>query len=578
MRIKWLGGIALLALAAGVPSASGGAGAQVGTPADLPLPTASWAGFRDAFIKDWFKLDPANAVYQGRHDFDGKLADWSSAGLKRQGDFLKAAILKARGFKALSGQDAFERDYLINVAEGKLFWLEDADQPHTNPAWYIGNGLDPNVYVARNYADAPTRMKAMIAFLQRVPGAAANIRANLKTPLPLSFIAYGVAGFGGFADYYTGDAKKAFASVADPKLQGEFDQASVAASKAMKDLAAWLESQRPTATQGFALGAARFSRMVKMTEGVDVPMATLEQAGKADLARNQQALKAACQQFAPGATIPVCMDKMNANKPEGGPVAEARRQIPELTAFVTAHDIVTIPDKEKALVEESPPYNRQNSAYIDPPGPFEKGVPSIYYISPPDPAWSKAEQDGFIPGKMDLLFTFVHEVMPGHFLQFRHANASPSLFGRLFVGYAFAEGWAHYAEEMMWDAGLHAGDPETHVGQLSNALLRDCRFLSAIGMHSGTMTQEQSRRMFVEQCYQDEGNAKQQSARGTYDPAYLNYTMGKLLIRKLRDDWTATRGGRKAWKAFHDAFLQYGGPPIPLVRKAMLGGDGKAVF
>ncbi|MEG3122761.1 DUF885 domain-containing protein [Sphingomonas sp. GB1N7] len=574
MRIKLLGGIAMLAFAASVPMAP----ASADTAAALPLPTASWAGFRDAFIEDWFKLDPANAVYQGRHDFDGGLADWSAAGLKRQGDFLKAAIVEARGFKKLTGRDAFERDYLINVAEGKLFWLEDADQPHTNPAWYIGNGLDPNVYVARNYADAATRMKAMIAFLQCVPGAAANIRANLKTPMPLSFISYGVAGFGGFADYYTGDAKKAFASVADPKLQAQFDQASVAAAKAMKDLAGWLESQKPTATQGFALGTERFSRMVKMTEGVDVPLATLEQAGKADLARNQQALKAACQQFAPGATIPVCMDKMNANKPEGGPVAEARRQIPELTAFVIAKDIVTIPDKEKALVEESPPYNRQNSAYIDPPGPFEKGVPSIYYISPPDPSWSKAEQDGFIPGKKDLLFTSVHEVMPGHFLQFRHANASPSLFGRLFVGYAFAEGWAHYAEEMMWDAGLHAGDAETHIGQLSNALLRDCRFLSAIGMHSGRMTQEQSRRMFVEQCYQDEGNAKQQSARGTYDPAYLNYTMGKLMIRKLRDDWTATRGGRKAWKAFHDAFLQYGGPPIPLVRKAMLGGDGKAVF
>jgi hypothetical protein len=574
MRITLLGGIAMLAMAACAPSASSGAG----TVADLPLPTKTWASFRDAFIEDWFKLDPANAVYQGRHDFDGGLADWSAAGLKRQGDFLKAAIVKARGFKGLKGQDAFERDYLINVAQGKLFWLEDADQPHTNPAWYIGNGLDPNVYIARTYADAPTRMRAMTTFLRKIPDAAKNIRANLKTPMPLSFINYGVAGFGGFADYYTGDAKKAFAGVESPALQGEFDQASAAASKAMKDLAAWLDSQRPTATQGFALGAERFSRMIKMTEDVDVPLTTLEQAGKTDLVRNQEALKAACKAFAPGATIPVCMDKMNANKPEGGPVAEARRQIPELTAFVIANDIVTIPDKEKALVEESPPYNRQNSAYIDPPGPFEKGIPSVYYISPPDPAWSKAEQDGFIPGKMDLLFTSVHEVMPGHFLQFRHANASPSLFGRLFVGYAFAEGWAHYAEEMMWDAGLHKGDPETHIGQLSNALLRNCRFLSAIGMHSGTMTQEQSRRMFIEQCYQDEGNAKQQSARGTYDPAYLNYTMGKLMIRKLRDDWTATRGGRKAWKAFHDAFLKYGGPPIPLVRQAMLGGDGKAVF
>ena len=359
-----------------------------------------------------------------------------------------------------------------------------------------------------------------------------------------------------FADYYGGDARKAFAGVKSPALQDEFAKSSAAASKAMADLATWLQSQRATQTQDFALGAARFSRMLSMTEGVDVPLETLEAAGKADLARNRTALVAACGQFAPGATVPACVAKMNADKPANNdPVAEARKQIPELRAFVLSNDIVSIPDNEQALVEESPPYNRQNSAYIDPPGPFEKGVPSIYYISPPDPAWSKQMQADFIPGKDDLLFTTVHEVMPGHFLQFRHANHSPSLFGRLFVGYAFAEGWAHYAEEMMWEAGLHKGDPETHIGQLSNALLRDCRFLSAIGLHARGMTQEQSRKMFVEQCYQDEGNARQQSARGTYDPAYLNYTMGKLMIRRLRADWTARHGGRASWKAFHDTFL-----------------------
>ncbi|MEO7169575.1 MAG: DUF885 domain-containing protein [Sphingomonas sp.] len=576
MRRILLAGIALLAVTACGPSET----KPMSNDAELALPTTSWAAFRDAFIEGWFKLDPANAVYQGRHDFDGGLGDWSEAGLKRQADFLRASIVKASAFDAgkMSKQDAFERDYLVQVAEGKLFWLTDADQPHTNPAWYIGAGLDPNVYVARNYADAPTRMKAMIKFLRQVPGAAANIRANLKTPMPLSFINYSVAGFNGFADYYTGDAKKAFAGVQSPVLQDEFNQVSAAAAKSMHDLAAYVESQRGTATQGFALGADKFARMIKMTEGVDVSLDQLEAAGRADMKRNQDALKAACAQFTPGATIPACMAKMNANKPVGGPVAEARRQIPELKAFVIAKDIVSIPDAEQALVEESPPYNRQNSAYIDPPGPFEKGIPSIYYISPPDPAWTPAEQAGFIPGKMDLLFTSVHEVMPGHFLQFRHANHSPSLFGRLFVGYAYAEGWAHYSEEMMWDAGLNNGDPETHVGQLSNALLRNCRYLSAIGLHARGMTQEQSRKMFVDECYQDEGSAKQQSARGTYDPAYLNYTMGKLMIRKLRDDWTATHGGRKGWKAFHDQFLSYGGPPIPLVRKAMMGGDGKVVF
>jgi len=579
MRKILLAGIALLALAGcGQPAAP--SADKLADGGAITLPTDSWKSFRDAFIEDWFKLDPANAVYQGRHDFDGGLPDWSAAGLKRQADFFNDAITKARAFDAgkLSQQDAFERDYLVTVATGKLFWLTDADQPHTNPAYYVGGGLDPNTYIARNYADAPTRMKAVIKFFKNVPAAAANIRANLKTPMPLSFVNYGVAGFNGFAEYYTGDAKKAFASVKDPALQKEFDDAAAPAAKAMKHLATWLESQRGSATQDFALGADKFSRMVKLTEGVDVPLDTIEAAGKADLARNQAALKDACAKYDPGAPIIACTQKAGAHKADGGPVAAARKMIPDLRAFVIAHDIVTIPGTEQALVEESPPYNRQNGAYIDPPGPFDKGVASVYYISPPDPSWPKAEQDAFVPSYGSLLFTSVHEVMPGHFIQFLHANRSPSLFGRLFVGYAFAEGWAHYSEEMMWDAGLGNGDAETHIGQLSEAMLRNCRLLSAIGMHARGMTQDQSRAMFVKECYQDEGTAKQQAARGTYDPAYLNYTMGKLMIRKLRDDWTATRGGRKAWKAFHDQFLSYGGPPIPLVRKAMMGGDGKAVF
>jgi uncharacterized protein (DUF885 family) len=180
------------------------------------------------------------------------------------------------------------------------------------------------------------------------------------------------------------------------------------------------------------------------------------------------------------------------------------------------------------------------------------------------------------------VFTSVHEVFPGHFLQFLHSNRSPSIFGRVFVGYAFAEGWAHYAEEMMWEAGLGAGDPATHVGQLSNALVRNCRFLSAIRLHTAGMTQAQSETLFKEQCYQGEGTAKQQAARGTYDPAYLNYTMGKLMIRKLRTDWIAEKAGdkagEKAWKQFHDTFLSFGGPPVPLVRRAMLGEDTAGVL
>lgn len=544
------------------------------------LPTQQpWSEFVDGSIQRWFALDPAFAVYEGAHKFDGQLPDWSAEGLKARSDFLKDMIQKARAYDGLTPDQAFERDYLIKVAEGQLFWLEDADTPLHNPAFYIGGGLDPNVYVARDYADAETRMRAMVRFMKGVPAAAAQIRANLKMPMPASFIDFGVAGFGGLADYYVSDARAAFADVKDPDLQKQLADSSAAAAKSMKDLAGWLESNRATATQDFALGKERFLRMLKTTEAVDIDLATLKQVGLDDLHRNQAALKEACAKFAPGADIPACMARMGADKPKGDPVSAAREQIKMLRKFVTDHDIVTIPAGQEIEVKEAPPYNRQNFAYMDPPAPLEKDAKSAYYIAPPDPKWSKAVQQGYLPGKADLLFTTVHEVMPGHFLQFLHTNKESDLFGKLFVGYAYAEGWAHYSEEMMWDAELNDGDPETHVGELSNALLRDCRFLSAIGLHAEGMSQAQSQAMFQQQCYQDEGNAKQQAARGTYDPAYLNYTMGKLLIKRLREDWTASRGGRKAWKAFHDQFLSYGGPPIPLVRQQMMAEDKpKAVF
>ncbi len=578
---KWK--LAAIAMPLTLVLAGGLAAAEVGRDPDAATAAradSGWATFRDAFLERYFALDPSFAIYQGRHDFDGKLPDWSEAGLKARADFLRKSIADAQGFEAaaLSPDERFERDYLVAVARGQLFWLVDADQPHRNPAFYVGGGLDPNVYIARNYADAATRMRAYVAFAKAVPEAVMHIRANLRAPLPISFINYGKSAFSGFADYYSGDARAAFAEVKDPALWAEFDTATSAASAAMRGLADWLESQRASATTDFALGPDKFHRMLAATEMVDTPVAELKRIAEADLKRNQDALTAACARLAPGKGIAECVEQAGANKPADGPVAEARRQMPGLREFVIAQDLVSIPGTEEAKVEESPPYNRQNSAYIDPPGPYEKGIPSIYYISPPDPSWPKAVQEAFVPGKEDLLFTTVHEVMPGHFLQFLHANRSPSIFGRVFVGYGFAEGWAHYTEELMWEAGLNKGDPATHIGQLSNALLRDCRFLSAIGLHTEGMTEEQSRKLFVDQCYQDEGNARQQAARGTYDPAYLNYTLGKLMILRLRADWTPNRGGRKAWKAFHDQFLRYGGPPIPLVRQQMMGGKAEARF
>ncbi|HSB34025.1 MAG TPA: DUF885 domain-containing protein, partial [Nitrospirota bacterium] len=527
----------------------------------------------------YFAAHPDAAVYAGRHEFDGRLPDWSRTHLDREVRRLRKERERALSFNPadLDERRRFERDYLTAVIDGKLFWLTSAEWPYKNPVFYE-RALDPNVYLTRAYAPLSKRMDAYIRYAKAIPNAARQIRANLRPPLPRPFIAIGRSIFGGLASYYEKDVPAAFSSVKDAKLQKDFSAANEKAIGAMEGLAAWLGSLGVSATEDFALGPDRFREMFWATERVNTPLENLERIARQDLERNTGALREACAAYAPGMTIPECIAMVQENKPEAGAVAEARRQLAELKTFIREKEIVTIPGEEEARVAESPPYKRWNLAYIDIPGPYEKNLPSTYYIAPPDPSWSKAEQSAYVPGRMNLLFVSVHEVWPGHFLQFLHAHRTPSKFGQVFVGYAFAEGWAHYAEEMMWDAGLGGKDPETHIGQLMNALLRDVRFISAVGLHTGRMTVAESERMFRESAYEDPGNARQQAERGTFDPAYLNYTVGKLMIRKLREDWTASRGGRRAWREFHDRFLSFGGPPIPLVRAAMMGTDSGPLF
>ena len=557
-----------------------------GPPASAPPPAPvrdAWPDFAAAFIEDTFRADPYFAVQAGRHEFDGRMADWSAESLAAEVARLHKARTQAETLDAASmnAQERFERDYLLAVIDGNLFWLERARAPFTNPAWYL-NRLDPDVYLNRDYAPLAKRMQGYIGYAHAIPRLAAEIRANLRTPLPVSLVQRGIDGFGGFADFFRRDVSKVFAAVDDPTAQKELAAADQEAAAAMDGLRHWLEAERRGATHDFALGAPLFLEMLKATERVDVPLEQLLAVGRADLERNTRALHEACAQYLPGGTLKACVAKMQADKPHGGAVDGARAQLQQLRDFVVTKGIVSVPSEAQPPVVEAPPYNRANFAYINVPGPYEQHPVYSFNIAPPDPAWTARDRADYIPGKARLLYTSVHEVWPGHFLQFQHSNRNPSKVAALWVGYAYAEGWAHYGEEMMWEEGLGEGDPGQHVGQLTDALLRDVRYLSALGLHTQGMTVEQSDRMFLEQAYVDAGNARQQAARGTYDPEYLKYTLGKLMIRKLRSDWVAKRAGaggagadpRQYWREFHDTFLSYGGPPIPLVRKAMLGEEG----
>ena len=567
--------LALLLLLAACQQATGAPTAS-STP---PAASAAWDAYVSEFLESYFVAQPGVAVWAGRHEFDGKLPDWSAAGIKREIQRLHAERDRAAAFpnETLDARQRFERDYLISRIDRDLFWQESLEWPFRSPTYY-GFTLEPDVYVAREYAPLPDRLRAYTRYARSIPVAAGQIQANLRTPLPRTYVQIGHTVFGGLARFYEKDVPGIFAAVSDAQLQAEFRAANAGAIKAMKDLDAWFTQQEAGATDAFSLGADKFAEMLRATERVDVALTQLKAVAERDLQRNLAALREACATYAGGQTIAACIAKMQANKEPGAAVDAARTQLAGLKAFVETKRLVSIPGPEQADVEESPPYARWNIAQIRIPGPYEKNLPSIYQIAPPDPKWTQAERDAYIPGRADLLFISAHEVWPGHFLQFMHARRSSSKLGQVFVSYAFSEGWAHYTEEMMWEAGLGDGDAETHIGQLVNALLRNVRLLSAIGMHTGTMTVAESETMFREQAYQSPGGARQQAARGTFDPGYGNYTVGKLMIRKLREDWTATRGGRAAWKDFHDTLLKYGSPPIPLAREDMLGGDAGSLF
>jgi uncharacterized protein (DUF885 family) len=545
----------------------------------------AWAKVANGFIEDYMRAQPVFAAQAGRHEFDGQLPDFSSHGIKREIARLhdqhdQVAAVDPAG---LTPRERFDREYLLAVADKDLFWIEKTQFPFSNPAWYI-NQLDPDIYLSRNYAPLNVRMKAYIKYARAIPKVAGLIKENLKSPLPKTYVELGIAQFGGLASFYTKDVGPVFASVTDPDLQKQLADANAAAAQAMNALKDYLVAERKNANDKFALGPDLFAQMVKQTEQVDLPVDQIEAAGRADLERNTAALKTECNIYAPKASLAQCVAKMAANKPKAGPVEAARAQLTTLKEFIVKNNVAAIPNGDDVLVAEAPPYNRSNAAFINPSGPYEHGVVSVYNIAPPDPKWSKAEQTAYIPGDASLLFTSVHEVWPGHFLQFLHSNANPSKLEALWIGYAFAEGWAHYSEEMMVEMGLGKGDPEKHIGQINEALLRDVRLLSAIGLHTHGMTVAQSEKMFKEQAFQDPGNARQQAARGTYDPAYLNYTLGKLMIRKLRADWlakgaTSGTAGTSAddqtrWHEFHDQFLSFGGPPLPLLRKQMVGEGG----
>lgn len=513
--------------------------------------------------------EPSDAISLGLHAYDGKLPDRSPTGIAAEIALLRAdrAALAAVDVHTLTATQRDERDVLVQEDRRRLFELVALDKLHTNPMAY-SDAIDLDAFVVRQYAPPATRAAALVQLCAGVPLYLRQARANLQLPIPRTWVDTALLQTRGLADFADHDVRTALPE--QPGLGAALDTCR----GALLDHAAWLAQQQERASTAYALGADTFLAMLAETQGVTTDLAHLQQMADADLARNTAALTEAARAVDPTKSIADVVTMLAAERPTPDTVlGMATQQAADLRAFIIAHHIVSLPSDEVAIVKPSPPFQRWNAAFLDGPGPFETvKLPSYYYISPPDPSWPAAEQAAYLPPSADLVYTTAHEVYPGHFVHGLHIRANPSRVLQSFCTYSTSEGWAHYAEEMMYDAGASGPTPRARIGMLKEALLRDVRFQVALGEHAHGMTVAQAEAAFRDRGFVDAGNAKQQAVRGTFDPMFLSYTLGKLMIRKLYADWAAAHPGASLGD-FHDAFLAHGCAPIPVIRRDMLGDD-----
>ncbi len=496
-----------------------------------------------------------------RDKFDGKIADYSAAGIQARIATLEGAraALDRIDVASLDDKGKLDRDLLKLSVEEELFQLRDLEVWRRRPQYYEELfGLD--CYLTRDYAPLDVRVERMVQHVEAALGQTQHVIANLKGPLPEPFVKTDLGIYRGYGEYLRGDVVTILGGVKEAALR---DRAIAAVKKLAVEadkIADHLEKvELPRADQSYVLGTEKYKRLLHVQEALDIPLDEFERMAEEDLARNKAAYQA-------------LMDKVEMSRPAIGALLETATTLTfDAKKFIEEKKLVTLPPEGRIEVKETPPFMRWNSAFLDAPGPFDRAdLPAYYYITLPDPSWPAKEQEEYVMSKGTLLATSVHEVFPGHFLHDQWIRSAPTRTQKSIASYSFVEGWAHYTEQMMVEEGFGAADPQSKLGQLGDALLRNCRFVVSIGLHTKGMTLAQAEERFVTDCFQDRATAKQQAYRGTFDPGYFAYTLGKIQILKLREEAKQKLGDKFNLQRFHDALLAYGAPPVPLVRDRVL--------
>ena len=545
-------------------AADGRAPAAGRVDASAAEPAARVEAYVDRVLED----DPGLARGLGLHQADGRIAEIGPAASARRVERARAYLAEVGRIELSGLPDPLRLDLEITRlhAEQTIFFTTELELDRRILAY--SELFDVYGYIAREYAPLEQRVAALLDHLE---AAAAAVDAALAMQLPAqprTHLETARKSLAGMHEFFDHDVRTA----AQPVLQSgraqgaRFERVIATAHRAVDEMIAWIDGPgMQQANEDFAIGEKRFLGLLRVNEGLTLGLGELRAMAQQDLERNQRAFVESARSILPDLAPMQAAGKLAAERLDfDRALATAEQQLGELSTLIVAKDVVGLFDDQKATVRTSPPFMRWNAAFLDMSGPFETAPAAFYFISPPDPGWSKETQAAYLPSEADLFATSVHEVYPGHFVQGLHQNHAPTRAQKIFSSYAFVEGWAHYTEEMIFEADPAKADARRRLGQLSNALLRNCRFVAAIGLHTGGMSVAEAERLFREQCYVDPGNAEQQAYRGTFDPGYLSYTLGKLQIYQLRRKFFERRKTRSL-RAFHDWLLSFGAPPVALI-------------
>lgn len=531
------------------------------------------------FTEVYFKYRPSDGTQAGFHQYDHLLEDYSKAAVEERVGALRKA---EKTFAAINPQNATEqadRDLVLNDIRATLLELEQVRGWEKNPDRY-SSGVSGSVFtlISRSFASLEERMRSVIARERQMPAVFEAARANLKN-VPKIYTEIAIEQMPGIVSFFQNDVPLAFSKVTDQALLAEFKSMNQLVIDSLKQYESYLKTELlPKSSGDFRIGAEAFRKKLALEEMVDLPLDRLLEIGMANLRENQRMFKEVAAKVDNKRTPQQILEETTKDHPAPDKLLQTFRDtLGGLADFIQSKHIITIPSPVRPILEETPPFLRALTfASMDTPGPYEKTAKEAFFnVTLPEKSWSAKQTEEHMEGfnRGTIISTAVHEAYPGHYVQFLWMQNVQSKVRKLLGANSNAEGWAHYTEQMMLDEGYGGGDLKLRLGQLQDALLRNARSIVGIQMHTGKMTMEQGIDFFVKEGYTSRANGERETKRGTSDPTYLYYTLGKLEILKLREDYRKMKGNAFSLEEFHNRFMKEGFPPIKIVRRALLGND-----